>query len=144
MPDSPEECTTRRSLIALCLFSGLGASASGIAFVLRPDGSLHRAPFSLLQHTSFPDFLVPGILLWALVGLSNLVAAAALVSLKRPLGETLSFLGGATVTGFIVGEMLLVQRMNWLQILHLAVGLATMAQALALRTRRQRLLHEGT
>jgi hypothetical protein len=140
-----EDRSPRRTLVGLCLFTGLAASANGLAFVLRPDGSWQRAPFSLLEHAPFPDFFLPGLLLWALVGLSNLIAVAALVSLpRRRLAATLALVGGAAVTGFVVGEMLLLRRMSWLQVFHLAVGLATIAQALSLRTFRQRLQPKET
>jgi menaquinone-dependent protoporphyrinogen oxidase len=134
-PFWPAERAVRRSLVALCAFTGLTASAGGIALALRPDGALLRAPMSLLQHTPFVDFLVPGLLL-SVVGLANLAAASALVSTPRPIAEALSFFSGAAVTGFVAVEMIMFRSVNWLQLLFFVIGLITMVQSLKLRRRR--------
>jgi menaquinone-dependent protoporphyrinogen oxidase len=132
----PGERSTRRSAIALCLFAGLTACAGGFALALSPDGSFLRASVALLRHAPFASFLVPGILLGALVGIPNLIAAAALASTRRPFAETLAFMSGALLTAFIGTEMLLLRSASWLQLLYLIVGLVIVVQALKLRRRR--------
>jgi hypothetical protein len=127
------ERAVRRSTIALCLLTGVTAVGGGLALALRPDGSILRAPLSVLQHTPFASFLIPGILLAAVVGLSNLTGAFALAFTERRGAAALSFLGGAALTGFVVIEMALLRTVNWLQLFFFVVGMVTMVQSLKIR-----------
>ena len=56
-------------LFALLLFLSVGALAGGGALVAAPDGSALRVPVALLAGTPFPDYLVPGVLLFTFVGI---------------------------------------------------------------------------
>ncbi|HEY0705866.1 MAG TPA: hypothetical protein VGG33_03670, partial [Polyangia bacterium] len=132
----PGERSTRRSAIVLCLFSGVTACAGGLALALSPDGSFLRVSVALLRHAPFASFLVPGIVLGALVGIPNLIAAAALAMTRKPFAETLALVAGALLTGFIGSEMLLLRSATWLQLLYLVVGLIIVVQSLKLRRRR--------
>ncbi len=66
---------TRADVATLVLefFTAVSALAGGILFAVRPDGSLLGADAALLTGTPFDDWLVPGILLAALVGVGFLV-----------------------------------------------------------------------
>jgi hypothetical protein len=65
-------------LINLHLFLALGALPCGALFLLAPDGRLIGTPLSNLQHTPFSDFLVPGALLFTLLGVYPLAVAFSL------------------------------------------------------------------
>ena len=64
------------------MLTGVTAAGGGLALVLRPDGSFLQAPLSVLRHTPFASFLVPGLLLAAVVGVSNLLGGFALAITK--------------------------------------------------------------
>jgi menaquinone-dependent protoporphyrinogen oxidase len=132
----PGERVARFSAVGLCLYAGLTAMAGGLALLLRPDGSLVKAPASLLQHTPFADFFWPGALLFAVVGLGNLLAGLLLALRRSRAAEVVAFGAGAALTGFICIEMLLLRTSHWLQLLYLVTGTMTMVQALKLRQRR--------
>jgi hypothetical protein len=65
-------------LIVLLILLGVGAVPSGVAFMLAPDGSLIQMPLSNLQNTPFPNFFIPGLLLFTLLGVYPLVVAYSL------------------------------------------------------------------
>jgi len=62
-------------LIFLEVFLGINGLVGGIPFLIAPDGSILRMPFSHLQNTPFRDFTVPGLLLTIFLGLYPLAAA---------------------------------------------------------------------
>lgn len=74
--------TSRKILIGLLLFLALGALYGGGAFILYPDGSLYDIPVSLLDGSPFSDFLIPGIILFIVLGIFPALIAFALV--KKP------------------------------------------------------------
>jgi hypothetical protein len=65
-----------RVAMLLEIFLGLGALFGGGALILAPDGHLLGMPTTLLAGSPFTSFLVPGIILFTLVGLAPLLAAA--------------------------------------------------------------------
>ncbi len=70
--------TIVRLLIGLHVFLSIGALFGGGAFILAPDGHLIQMPFSHLQKSPFPNFLVPGILLFTFLGIYPLMVAYSL------------------------------------------------------------------
>ena len=70
------------ALIVLHLLLGLGAVASGGMLMAAPDGHLMQMPLSMLEHSPFSDFLIPGAILFTLLGVYPLCVAYGLW--KRP------------------------------------------------------------
>src|ERR1043165_2061642 len=54
-------------IILLCVlaYEGLGCLAGGSLLTIAPDGRLMDMPFGIM-HGTFPDFLIPGIILFTL------------------------------------------------------------------------------
>ena len=65
-------------LIFLQVFLGLQGLFGGGAFLLAPDGHLLQMPFSHLKNTPFPDFLIPGFLLFLFLGVYPMAVAYCL------------------------------------------------------------------
>ena len=65
-------------MIFLNGFLGISALIPGAAFILAPDGHLLRMPLSNLVNSPFPDFLIPGILLFVFIGIYPSVVAFSL------------------------------------------------------------------
>lgn len=59
-------------------FLGLQGLYGGGAFLLAPDGSLLQMPMSHLKNSPFPDFFIPGLLLFLFVGVYSLLVAWSL------------------------------------------------------------------
>jgi hypothetical protein len=108
---------TRRTLLGLHLFHAFSAVGGGIALII---GAL-PVPLSVLRHTPFDSFVVPGIFLGIVVGGSAAMGASALLAHSRR-APTISVAGGAVMVGWILGETALVEGFSWLQGLYLLTG----------------------
>jgi hypothetical protein len=73
----------RNIIIFLLAFLGLGAIGGGGALIISPSGKLLGGlPLSILERSPFTDFLVPGIILFVVLGLIPCLLIYALI--KRP------------------------------------------------------------
>jgi hypothetical protein len=114
----------------LCLLVGLTAIGGGLSLVLYPDGSRTHLPLSLLSHSPFATYLVPGLLLTVVVGLGNTLAG--IMALRAaPRSRAAALLAGAVLVGWIVSEMILLQTLHWLQVVYLCLGALIVAESLA-------------
>lgn len=73
---------TRNVLLLLLAVLGLGAIFGGGVLIISPLGKLFGMPLSMLDHSPFNNFLIPGIILFAVLGVTPVVVAIALV--KKP------------------------------------------------------------
>ena len=105
-----------------------------------PQGS-ELLPIELLAATPFTSFLVPGLCLAGIVGLSNLTSAVLMLRRDRA-AERIGFVAGVALTIWIVVEMAMLQAFSWLQGVYLGVGVATAASAAWLGARRWMALRE--
>jgi hypothetical protein len=112
---------TRRTLLGLHLFHVLSAVGGGIGLVV---GAL-PVPLSVLRHTPFDSFVVPGIFLATVVGGSAAIGASAMLARSRQ-ASMISAAAGAVMVGWILGETVLVQGFSWLQALYLLTGLVVL------------------
>jgi hypothetical protein len=69
-------------LIVLLLFIGVGAVISGAMLFAAPDGHLMQWSVDDLAGTPFSNYLIPGIILFILVGMFPLLVGYSLI--KRP------------------------------------------------------------
>ena len=75
--------TARNILISLLIFLGLGALGGGALLIISPSGKLLGGlPLSILDHSPFHNFFVPGIILFLVLGLIPCLLAVALI--KKP------------------------------------------------------------
>jgi len=63
-------------LLVLLVIQGLGGLTGGLSLAIRPDGSIMKIPLSYLDGSPFSDFLIPGLVLFLVLGVLPLVAAA--------------------------------------------------------------------
>jgi hypothetical protein len=90
--------------IGLEVFLGIGALFGGGALIVAPDGHLLGMPVKLLAGSPFPSFLVPGIILFGLVGVAPILAAA--ITLRRQVLAPLAAVAvGLTLIGWVSVEM---------------------------------------
>jgi len=93
-----------RLAVGLEVFLGFGALFGGGALILAPDGHLLGMPVKLLAGSPFPSFLVPGIILFGLIGVAPLMAAA--ITLRRQeLAPLAPVAVGLTLIGWVAVEM---------------------------------------
>lgn len=67
-------------LLALLLFQGIGALGGGIVLMIRSDGSIIQMPVSILKGSPFPDFLIPGLILFLVLGVFPVFTFAILLA----------------------------------------------------------------
>jgi hypothetical protein len=93
-----------RLAVVLEVFLGLGAVFGGGALMLAPDGHLLGMPTRLLAGSPFPSYLVPGIVLFTLVGVAPLLAAAVTVR-RQAFAPIAAVAVGLTLIGWVSVEM---------------------------------------
>ncbi|PKL81995.1 MAG: hypothetical protein CVV24_12430 [Ignavibacteriae bacterium HGW-Ignavibacteriae-3] len=60
-------------LVYVILFLAIGGLFGGICLILYPDGHLLQFPLHSLQNSPFNDFLIPGLILFFLLGIYPLL-----------------------------------------------------------------------
>ena len=119
------------ALIVTNAFVALTAIGGGIALVSGLEES--RLSNDLLKGTPFKSFLIPGLMLAVIVG-GSAAAATILLVIDRSIGWQASVAAGAIMSGWIVGEVRLLNQpsMTRTEAVYLGIGLATLAISLAL------------
>ena len=74
--------TTRNVLLFLLAFLGLGAVFGGGVLIISPSGDLFGMPLSMLDYSPFNTFLIPGIILFTILGVFPIGVTLALI--KKP------------------------------------------------------------
>ena len=67
-------------LIFFQLFLGIGAVFGGTVLVIDPSGGLLNMPTTMLKHSPFKNFLLPGIILLVILGLVPIIIAFGLIT----------------------------------------------------------------
>jgi len=95
------------SVLAL-LFNGTGALYGGISLITNPSGSGIGLDISLLEHTPFSNFLIPGIIL---VCVNGILSYATLILILYGYRRVHFFLllQGVLLTGWIIIQLLLIR-----------------------------------
>ena len=84
--------TTRNILIGLLVFLGIGAIGGGAVFIISPSGKLMGMPLSMLNKSPFDNFLIPGIILFSVLGIvPTLLARALYKKMASKLAERFNF-----------------------------------------------------
>ena len=74
--------TARNVLLILLALLGLGAIFGGGVLIISPNGKLFGMPLSMLDNSPFNNFLIPGIILFGVLGIIPIGLTFALI--KRP------------------------------------------------------------
>ena len=121
----------RATAISALVFLGITAIVGAVPLILYPQGDLLHVPLSLLEHSPFHSFLIPGIILLLANGMLSLVALYQLVRRRNGYGWWVVF-QGCVVSGWIIVEIIMFRAVAWLHFLYLAVGFILIASGLAL------------
>jgi len=109
-------------LIVLTAFVTLTAIAGGMLLIMDQEGTSLHLTTPMLKNTPFDNYLMPGILLIALVGGVN---GAALVSqlTKSSLTFRWTIAGAVVLIVWTIIQMLIFNGASWLQVLFLFIGM---------------------
>ena len=134
---------TRNMLVFLLGFLGLGAFGGGGVFILSPGGEMMGMPLSAIGSSPFTSFLIPGILLFTILGVVPLVLVYALI--KKPkwwLPEFFNFFNdmywawtysiyvGFALIIWIQTEMIAMKMVHWSHTLYMGIALAILFVAM--------------
>ena len=109
MPKSTRHHTQPLSRLAkaamvLEILLSIGALGGGLVLTIAPRGEIMPLPLSALAGSPFDTYLVPGLILFGVLGLGPLVAAR-LAWLRHPLAPTAAFVVGAGVLIWVAVEV---------------------------------------
>lgn len=110
-----------RILFALHLFVGIGAMAGGLNAILNPKEPFGM-PAEFLNNSPFSDYLIPGIILFTIIGVGNVISALIIPSKLRIQGYVSSIFSWALVI-FIVVQCIMLNAVVFLHILFFTIGL---------------------
>jgi len=136
--------TARNLLISLLLFLGIGALAGGTLLILSPSGKwIGNLPISILDRSPFANFLIPGMILFTLIGLAPcLISIALLKKPESPLAErfnvfadmhwswSFSIYIAFALMIWIQVESFIVQSVGWLQTFYMLYSIPILLVAL--------------
>lgn len=114
-----------RLLFGLHVFVGLGAIGGGLACILNPLKPL-GVPADILKNSPFDSFLVPGIILFAVIGLGNVIAALAIHFGSKLQGYICSVFSWALILWIIV-QCIMLRTVAAPHILYFLIGLVEAA-----------------
>lgn len=66
-------------LIFMQVLLSLGALFGGLVLIIDPSGELIQMPITLLEHSPFSNFLIPGMILLVMLGILPLVVTYGLI-----------------------------------------------------------------
>jgi len=140
---------SRNILIVLLAFLGLGAIAGGGALIISPSGEmLGGLPISILEHSPFTDFRIPGSILFLFLGVIPCILVYALI--KKPAnkyaeyfnffkdmywGWSFSIYVAFTLIIWIQVESVFVQSVGWLQTFYMLYAIPIILIALLPKVR---------
>lgn len=114
--------TLRFLTILLLLFNGTGALFGGWSLISDPTGQDLQLPQNLLQHSPFPDFFIPGIVLFTSIGVFSLIVFLWLI-MRWKYDAILLISEGILVTGWILIQIIMIRQFSYLQFIFAAIGL---------------------
>jgi hypothetical protein len=113
--------SSQRFVIALHGFIGVGAISGGTACLANPFSPLGTS-VEMLKNSPFETFLIPGILLFSVIGIGNIAAAIPVLKNWDYWGYSTGILGGALVI-WIGVQCIMLQAIVLLHVLFFIFGL---------------------
>ncbi len=112
----------RNVVLIIYFFIGITAIGGGAALMFSPDGSILRMPVTDLAPSPFTNYFIPGLILFTIMGIGSF-RMAYLFKHGRYRLSTLLIISGTMVNGWILTQMVMIQKLHGLQFLYLAIGI---------------------
>ncbi len=107
--------------VILLSLTGINAIIAGGLFIIDPTGQKMGMSVDYLKTSPFENFLIPGVTLFTINGLLNLVAAIYILR-NRKYSLFWAMLQGILLCGWIVVQVIMVQDLNILHIIMFTIG----------------------
>jgi len=105
----------------LLAFNGIGALYGGYSLITDPTGGSLQMPVSVLKTGPFNDFLIPGIILFTVLGLGCMAALVMMLFRTRLYTQAVLLCGIATII-WIATQIFMLQGVYTLQVIIGSVG----------------------
>lgn len=125
----------RKILTGIALITAFNAFPAGLAFVLKPDGSLMGMSTNLFRLPLFADFLIPGLFLLIVIGGSQLLAAIWLIKQHKH-ALAFSLYAGLMLVVWIVIQLIILGYTSFLQPMIGVFGLSEMTLSALLKNQK--------
>jgi peptidoglycan/LPS O-acetylase OafA/YrhL len=114
-----------KASLALEIVLSVGALGGGLTLIVGPRGEIMPLPVSALAGSPFDTYLVPGIVLFTVLGIGPLLAAA-LVHRRHPLAPFAALAVGVALLIWVAVEIAIIGYSNEppLQAIYLLLGAA--------------------
>ena len=114
-----------KAAVVLEILLSIGALAGGLVLMIAPRGEIMPLPLSALAGSPFDTYLIPGLILFGVVGLGPFVAAR-LAWLRHPLAPAAAFVVGAGLLIWVAVEVAIIGYSNEppLQVVYASLGVA--------------------
>lgn len=119
-----------KTLFFLHIFVGIGAIFGGMMAILYPEGPAGMS-VDVLKNSPFKDYLIPGIILFTVIGLGNLISALTL-HLKSRFQAYISSIFGWALVIWIIVQCIMLNSIVHLHIIYFIIGLIQAAFAMHL------------
>ncbi|MDD7793617.1 hypothetical protein [Clostridium sp. 'White wine YQ'] len=119
-----------RFLLALHLFVGIGAMAGGLAAILNPQSPM-GVPTEALKYSPFTDFLIPGLTLFTVIGLGNILCVALFLFKTKVQGYISGVISFALIFWIII-QCIMLNDVVFLHVLFFGIGVVQAFLSLAI------------
>lgn len=110
-----------RILAIIQVFVGVGAVAGGTGAILNPEGPLGIS-VDILKNSPFDNFFIPGIILFTVIGLCNIISGIMLCKKLKYCQYMGSVMAWALVI-WIVVQCIMLNTINYLHVIYFVIGL---------------------
>jgi hypothetical protein len=122
-------------IFALHVFVGIGGMAGGLGTILNPEAPL-GASVEMLKNSPFSNFLIPGIILFTIIGLGNVISAITILFKSRFQGYISSVFSWALVI-WIVVQCIMIRSIVFLHVLFFIIGLVEVVLSMIILFKQQ-------
>lgn len=131
----------KRSLGFLQIFIGVGAMFGGFGLLMDPSGVSLGMSVEYLRATPFPNFFIPGIILFSVNGIGTLIAAYFTFK-SHKYASFLAMLFGAALIFWIVVQVVLIGYQSLLQPVYFVLGILEFILGFKFRTKQSQKSHK--
>lgn len=102
-------------------FIGIGGMAGGLGAITNPNAPMGMT-LDALKYSPFSNYLIPGILLFGVIGLGNVLCAVSMLLKSKFQGYTSSVFSWALVI-WIVVQVIMLRIIHYLHVIFFILGL---------------------
>jgi hypothetical protein len=122
----------RAVAIGALIFLGITSLMGAVPLIFDPSGKMLSMPLSLLEHSPFSSFLIPGIILLTGNCLLSFVVVALMMRKASHYGCWIA-LQGCILAGWITVQIAMIRKVIWAHYVYLAVAMVLISCGWLLR-----------